>query len=153
MFLKMLRRSIAAVWLGLIALAANGIAQHQLNGSVIWAAVTEISDQSISGEALHAGGDHAAHNHNSATASDAEDLASMPPDCPMHQSAGHTHRGHSDCALCGPQGALAAFTLAILFLTLLPQQTVTDVPDYRASDFAVGLPRAPYQSRAPPVYA
>jgi len=142
MFFRKLRHSFLAFWLGLLALGACGVEQYQLNGSVLWAAITE------------AGGSQLAHSPDHANVTGGAEFQvspKMPADCPMRTAAGHTHRGHADCPLCGAEAALALFTFAVIVLFFGP--AVSPQPPWAfeaiaASDHSTP---SPYRSRAPPI--
>jgi hypothetical protein len=124
MNLKRLRRSILALWLGVLTLAVSGIEQTQLTNNVMVAVAADADSPAT--------------------------LAAHPANCPMHNTGGHTHKGHADCALCGGLAALTAVTLPVLILAPAPQELAEasriDVPPASV----LGLCASPYSSRAPP---
>ena len=138
--MKRLRHSFAAIWLGLLALVASGLEQNQLNASILWAGIGESSAQSTTSVPV---------DHTTSTASHAQ--MAMPADCPMHNMGGHTHRGHSDCALCGAQGALAAFTHSAPIISITQIAAYTTVQFDQDRSRAVGTRTASYNPRAPPL--
>ena len=133
MTLRKLSRSLFALWLGVFALAAAGLEQNQLAASVQWALVNEASQ-------------------TPAAAADAADAA-MPANCPMRQSGGHTHRGHSDCPICGAEMALAALILPSITTVYLSGVAAPTGPP--AEPIVLHQRRTPsaYASRAPPPIA
>jgi hypothetical protein len=127
MSLKQLRHSAIAIWLGLFTLAVIGLEQYQLAGNVMAAAVAE--------------------PHG------ATQLAHHTPDCPMHDAAGHTHKGHADCAVCGVLATLAAVTLPTIAAPTVPRQVAESRPIAAPIVAAIGRPLAPYSSRGPPTFS
>jgi len=136
---RRLRRSILPLCLGFLAIFASAFQQGQLASNVAWA---------VASHGTTAVADIQAHtDHDIAVA----EQAAMPDDCPMHQKGGHTHRGHADCAVCGPQGTIASFTLtAVAFVPIPPSpQGIVQIP-VPASETSEQRP-SPYSSRAPPL--
>ncbi len=66
------------------------------------------------------------------------------------KNGGHSHKGHSDCVLCGPLAAMASFTQPPPVILELPEVSV--VTAYRSAEREIVLAAqsAPYASRAPP---
>jgi hypothetical protein len=138
MTLRRLHRLGFALWLGLVALTASGIAQNQLSTNVLVAAVTE-GGQSAShvmpdGSVMAGSMAHGSHAHD-------------------HQAdaSGHSHKGHADCTLCGPVAAMAAFMVPVADVIPLPRVFATPGPIATAHITFFSAPRAPYASRAPPI--
>jgi len=150
-----LRRSVFATLLGLIALVGNGIALTQLNGNVVWASLHAAAPSGhhmdmAQGEMAHSG-----HNMGQSAHGDThpchETATAAPQAHDTKSNSGHTNRGHADCAMCGPVGALAALTLTSAppsIGLLAPSQAHTvGVP---ATQTTKHQPLS-YRSRAPPV--
>jgi hypothetical protein len=133
-----LRHFCMAFWLGLLALAANGLEQQQLNTNVLVALSTDLA-------AGH-GGASGTHVMPDGTVM----AGTMADDHAARGAGGHTHKGHADCEVCGAVAAMAAITLPILPCVPLP------TPQYQAGASAaftaatLAEPYPPYASRAPP---
>lgn len=135
MILNSLRRFGFAVWLGLLALTASGVAQNQLSSNVLVAALTEDASGGHvmpDGSFMAGGMAHADHGNHDAPAD------------------GHTHKGHSDCTMCSSVAAMAGLSVSVI-ATLPAVQTYAALQDRSAVDafFAASSP-ASYSSRAPP---
>ena len=133
-------RVCMALWLGIIALAANAFEQQQLTTNILVATAADPAPKAgfhvmpdgtaMAGSMVHADGPSAIHRTTDAD--------------------GHTHRGHADCEICGTVAAMAAFTLPSLPEMPLPlsQLHVASPADPQAAHTA--RPYSPYASRAPP---
>jgi hypothetical protein len=132
MILNRLRRFGLAVWLGLLALTASGVAQNQLSANVLVAALTEgASAGHIMPDGSFMAGDMAHAGHHTPT-------------------NGHTHKGHSDCTMCSSVAAMAGLSIAVI-ATLPAVQVYAALQDRIAVD-AISTASSPasYSSRAPP---
>ncbi len=137
MRLLRLRRFGFAIWLGLLALTAGGVAQNQLSSNVLTAALSDTSG-------------HTEHHH-AAAGHVMPDGSFMPGEMPAaSHSGGHTHKGHSDCTMCSAVAAIAGLTVAVI--AILPTVDVHAVTkDHAAVDVVLAAASpAGYSSRAPP---
>jgi len=147
-----LHRIGLALWLGLLALTASGLAQNQLSTNVLRAALAGHShdSQAHEGHHDHGGNAHASGGH---FMPDGTYMAG-----PMHGAAqpdagGHTNKGHADCNMCGAVAAMASISVPVADTVIVPR-----VFDERRLQLRVAsiIPRAlyaPYASRAPPLTA
>lgn len=146
MGLRKLRCGIA-FWLGLLALTVSGLAQNDLSTNVLIASLADAANP----DAAHHG--HASGHSMPDGTWMAGDMGGMPDRHEYNDPAtngGHSHKGHSDCVLCGPLAAMAAFTQPPPLLLILPDASV--ITPYRSveRDFVMSALRTPYSSRAPP---
>ena len=141
MRLRGLHRFGFALWLGLLALTASGIAQNQLSTNVLIAKLAESGSHAASGHYMPDG---------TFMAGPMSDMADCQPGDAAKNSDGHTHKGHADCTLCGAVAAMAALTLSVAESVLVPD--IFAAPDSwpSAPSIFFAAPRAPYASRAPP---
>ena len=120
-----------ALWLGLVALAANGFEQRELSLNVIAATVSAPEG----GAAFHV----------------MPDGTIMAGSMVHGEAGGHTHKGHADCDVCGAVAEMAAITLPVLPVVPLPQVEFEAArPATPAFAFRTSV-SPPYSSRAPPV--
>jgi len=160
MRLRFLHRLGLALWLGLIALTASGVAQNQLSLDVISATLNDHQHPPGSG---HHGHGHQSHEHQSGGhfMPDGTYMAGpMSGDMSGHghhghatdaaQNGGHTHKGHADCNMCGLVATMAALTVPLLIGFMSPESFATPLSwSYEHSVF-IKASYAPYASRAPP---
>ena len=133
-------RAFFAIWLAIAALTTNGFAQQQLGFDVI--AATAAGDSTHSAVHVMPDGTVMAGVMAGSMAHAAGD---------SHATAGHTHKGHADCDICGVVADMAGFTLTTLAILPLPPERhagfIPATPDTQARTAAA----PPYSSRAPPV--
>ena len=121
-----------ALWIGLLALTASGIAQNQLSTNVLVAAINPDSTGAAGGHYMPDGTFMAGPMHKAPT------------------QDGHTHKGHADCALCSVVAAMAALAVPVLDTVIVPDTFATPV-DWRVASLRfTHASYAPYASRAPP---
>jgi len=130
-----------ALWLGLLALTASGVAQNQLSTNVLVAALDTAAGRAPAGHYMPdgtfmagsmSGMSHADHHSDS-------------PD-----AGGHTHKGHADCSMCGVVASMAALSVPVLDAILVPDVFAKSLSKPGARSVVVGRHYAPYSSRAPP---
>ena len=147
MGLRKLRCGIA-FWLGLLALTVSGLGQNDLSINVLNAALTDIANPDPDHHGQHVSG----HYMPDGTwmAGDMGGMAHCDEYTDPAKNGGHSHKGHSDCVLCGPLAAMASFTQPPPVLLELPEVSV--VTAYRSAEREIVLAAqsAPYASRAPP---
>ena len=136
--MKLLRRLRLTFWLGLLALMASGTAQHQLSFNILDAALTNHSH--VAGHYMPDGTFMAGSMHGEAHA----DHTDTP------QNAGHTHKGHADCNMCGAVAAMAAVTLSTPLAVPPPAVIIETHVVALNSVLRIRREHAPYASRAPP---
>jgi len=133
--MRLLHRLGFALWLGLLALTVSGTAQTQLSLNVINAALTDnhaagghyMPDGTWMAGSMHGG----SHEHG--------------PD-----DQGHTHKGHADCSLCGLVASMAAITVPVLDVVIVPDAFTIPPAVARPQSFTAAAGYSPYASRAPP---
>ncbi len=147
MGLRKLRCGIAFL-LGLLALMVSGLSQNDLSANVLAAALTETANPDTAHNGQHAAG----HYMPDGTwmAGDMGGTAHCDEHTDPAKNGGHSHKGHSDCVLCGPLAAMAAFTYPPLVLLTLPDARAITVYRSAEHDVVLAATRAPYSSRAPP---
>lgn len=136
-------------WIGMLALLVSGLAQNDLSRNVLDAALTDSSHHGSAHTHDHASGGHfmpdgtwmAGEMGGAAHGDEYTDPA---------KNGGHSHKGHSDCVLCGPLAAMAAFTHPPLVLLVLPEARPISVYQSAEREIVLASLRAPYASRAPP---
>lgn len=145
--MSLLRRLRLTFWLGLLAVLASGTAQHQLSFNVLDAALKN-SAHEIAGHYMPDGTFMAGAMHGSALGSAQGSIHGDHTDA--SQDAGHTHKGHADCNMCGAVAAMAAVTLSAP-LAVPPPSIIDDSPaPVLESALLARRTFAPYASRAPP---
>jgi len=134
MSLRLLHRLGFALWLGLLALSASGVAQNQLSFNVLDAA---LKGPAVAGHIMPDGtfmaGSMAHGDHGES-----------------QDGAGHTHKGHADCSMCGVVAAMAALTVPVLDTFATPDAFAVPVSADIAHRVLSKTSHAPYASRAPP---
>jgi hypothetical protein len=132
------------LWLGLLALIASAVAQNDLSRNVLDAALTQTQDR----ESAHAGG----HYMPDGTwmAGGMGDVAHCDDHTDPAKNDGHSHKGHSDCVLCGPLAAMALFTQSPPVVLSLPNARAITAYRLAERDIVLATVWAPYASRAPP---
>jgi len=137
-----------AFWLGLLALTVSGLAQNDLSTNVLAAGLTDPSNPDAAHHDQHASG----HYMPDGTwmAGDMGGMAHCDEYTDPAKNGGHSHKGHSDCVLCGPLADMAAFTYPPLVLLALPDARAITVYRSAEHDVVLAAARAPYSSRAPP---
>jgi len=136
-------------WVGLLALLVSGLAQNDLSRNVLDAALTDLSHHGSAHTRDHASGAHympdgtwmAGEMGGAAHGDEYTDPA---------KDGAHSHKGHSDCVLCGPLAAMAAFTHPPLVLLVLPEACAISVYHSAEREIVLASLHAPYASRAPP---
>jgi hypothetical protein len=127
---------LSLFWLGLLALVASTFQQAQLAYNVVNVAVQEAGNHS---------GTHAYH-----VMPDGMVMANGAMDASATKG-GHTHRGHTDCKLCGVEAALAFVTFSLPPVVPLPTQITRGIAQEASHSLTVGWAAAAYSPRAPPV--
>jgi len=145
-----LSQLVLAFWLGILALAANAIEQQQLNTNVLEVAVAELGDHgqtSVGHARYHIMPDGRVMMGTMGGEASSTDRETVH----HHDTGGHTHRGHSDCEVCGAVAAMAAFTLPVLAFVPLPPVLVGSFLSSEHEYLFRSVPHSSYSSRAPPV--
>ncbi len=131
-----------AVWLGVIALAANVLEQQQLSRSLLVAVAATPADAPPGFHMMADGTLMAGVMHHRGAQADPH------TDSP---ASGHTHQGHADCQLCGTVADMAAFALPLLPVQYIPRDLGQPTALHFHAFAFISAPRAPYASRAPPL--
>ena len=145
MGLKGLHRLGFAFWLGLLALTAGGVAQNQLFTNVLIAKLAEAGGRPAGGHFMPDGTYMAGPMHGAPSTG----MESGTPET-ADASSGHTHKGHSDCTVCGAVAAMAALSVPILNTIKIPDIIAPSLDGTSERTLLPRSPRAPYASRAPP---
>lgn len=141
MSLRVLHRFGFALLLGLVALTASSVAQNQLSSSVLFAALNPEPGQDMGGHYMPDG---------TYMAGPMSAMADCQPAGLSEQAAGHTHRGHADCDMCGVAAAMAALSVPALDIVLVPDVFAAPAIGAVARFVLTDASYAPYASRAPP---
>ncbi len=128
MMLRALRHAGFAFWLGLLTLVLGGIQQGQLSTSVVEGAIADAQMMKLMGHTVAQMEQH------------------------QHHGAGHTHKGHADCAVCGATDAFAFVIVSVPLPVLPPIATASVVPVPAETFSLAAVFAASYSSRASPIY-
>ncbi len=136
-------------WIGLVAIGAANTAQTQLAVNVVAAALDShqhphgpsvghiMPDGTFMAGAMH----DAPVTSTSARATD----SNSDPD-----GAGHTHKGHADCRVCGPVAEMASLAISLFHFIKQPVPFAASAPLFSKEPFVAARTATPYAPRAPP---